>query len=270
MDRTVIEFIPIAPVFGVSRVVTSSQPTVVIAHCIQVIEGLLAIGDGENPVILGRNDVLFDFGVVRIVADWLGIDDVVGHVESSRKMDFGLVLFFSKETLLLESLEVEDQDFGSSVNAHLFIGLFVFLAVGTKPLISCLQLLRLTHRLETLRDVDRSFVVLFAHFVLLADIIEILQFIKRKVFRMTLREPDVELTVLFVNFIEKISKDVFVTNLNFLLEFVLKTSVETIELFPIAKEQLEGPTAEHHTFVFFKRLPSEHFFVLIVIVGFIE
>lgn len=68
------------------------------------------------------DDMFFDLGILLIVADGQRIDQKRLHVKSSRELNFCFIFLFPQNTFLLEALKMQNEDLGSSVDAHLLVG----------------------------------------------------------------------------------------------------------------------------------------------------
>lgn len=77
---------------------------------------------------------------IRIVADRLRVNHIGLKVEKRWEVDFGLVLFLTNQTFLLETFDMENQNLWSTIDTHLFSCKFMLFAVGTVPLVACLEL----------------------------------------------------------------------------------------------------------------------------------
>lgn len=100
----------------------SSQTAVVVTHCVEIVQWFLTASNGETSLILWRDYVLFYFWVFLVVTDRQRIDHELRQVKSAREVNFGLVFLLADQSLLFESLKMEDQDLGGSVDAHLLVG----------------------------------------------------------------------------------------------------------------------------------------------------
>ncbi len=100
----------------------SSQTSVVVAHCVEIVQWFLTASDRETSLVLWRDYVLFDLGVFFVVTYWQRVDHELRQVKSAREMNFGLVFLLADEALLFEPLEMEDEHLRGSVDAHFFVG----------------------------------------------------------------------------------------------------------------------------------------------------
>ena len=186
-------------------------------------------------LILWRNYKLFDLFLLRITTDWVRIDDIRLQVEDRWEVHLSFIFFLADNTFLLEPLEMQNQHFRSPINAHFFCCQLMLLAIRAVPLISRFKLFSLTQCLKTVRNINRSIISVSTDFMLFCKVIKVFKLLKRKEVTHTLRKSDIKLTIFFIQLLQNISKNIFVSNWFLFFKFVLKSGIESIKLFPEPK-----------------------------------
>lgn len=93
-DRTVVILMPFTAIFSVSRVVTSSQTSIMIADSVKFVKRLAAIRQFIFAFVFGRNNMLFDLRIAWVVTNGTRVDYIGFHVQQWREVDLSFVLLF--------------------------------------------------------------------------------------------------------------------------------------------------------------------------------
>ena len=104
--RTIIIVIPFSVIFGISSIMTSTQTSIMIAHCVQVIYRFSTICYRIISLIFGRNQDFFDFWFIVITTNRFWVYDIILKVKYWRKVDLSLIFFFTNNSFLLEPFKV--------------------------------------------------------------------------------------------------------------------------------------------------------------------
>ena len=248
MDRTIVELIPTSIIFAISRIMTPTESSVMIADCIEVIDGFRF---GIELLFIAWLDVdLFLFAFGDVGAHRGGVNHVLGHINALRENDIGFILLFPNYPFAFESLQVKNQNFWGLINHHFFCRQFMVLAPRAIPFIPFFQLLWSLHHLKTLVDGDCHFLCLF-FLKPFGTIIKFLQPLETKLSKPILIELGINFYILKGVFAQHLDDIGIVVDFFFRIEFDLFSMIMSFEAFLPFKVELKWPIFKHEFHVVF-------------------
>lgn len=224
----------------------AAQAAVVVADCVEVVDGLFAAGDVIGFVVLGRDEDLFLGCFCGVGGERSVVDEEGRHVECLWEKNSRFVFLLAVGSLVFEPLQVQDQDLRCLVYLYHFFGQFVLLAAGTVPLVAPLELFLLAEVHEAVLELHRRSVVLVVALAPhCAGVFVVLQVLHLEVAQAGLAEAHVQLALPALDVFPQLLDRCLVKDLHFRGVAMLDAGVVPVDLALVPQEQAERPLLEH-------------------------